>query len=204
MFQICKLIAIDFHSTFPPYFGSQLVNWLVANIFQNIFFCVQQKKETHPVATWAGLNNDQIFILGYSIPLNLYECLFQAFKWDHRPGLQTVMVLQNWDYYRNPQHKQCKWPQAPPVIGTTGPHTVYCIRPPWNPILGVEGVRESPSVKITGTGVPNHGGLRSSTFTFMHLADAFIQSDLHCIQVTVLHLTSFCFPWETNPWSWRC
>ncbi len=29
------------------------------------------------------------------------------------------------------------------------------------------------------------------TFTFMHLADAFIQSDLHCIQVTVfLHLTS--------------
>ncbi len=28
------------------------------------------------------------------------------------------------------------------------------------------------------------------TFTFMHLADAFIQSDLHCIQVTVLHLIS--------------
>ncbi len=25
----------------------------------------------------------------------------------------------------------------------------------------------------------------------MHLADAFIQSDLHCIQVTVLHLISF-------------
>ncbi len=24
-----------------------------------------------------------------------------------------------------------------------------------------------------------------NTFTFMHLADAFIQSDLHCIQVTV-------------------
>ncbi len=28
------------------------------------------------------------------------------------------------------------------------------------------------------------------TFTFMHLADAFIQSDLHCIQVTVLHLSA--------------
>ncbi len=28
------------------------------------------------------------------------------------------------------------------------------------------------------------------TFTFMHLADAFIQSDLHCIQVTVLHFIS--------------
>ncbi len=37
------------------------------------------------------------------------------------------------------------------------------------------------------------------TFTFMHLADAFIQSDLHCIQVTVLHLISSCFPWESNP-----
>ncbi len=42
------------------------------------------------------------------------------------------------------------------------------------------------------------------TFTFMHLADAFIQSDLHCIQVTVLHLISSCFPWESNPWSWLC
>ncbi len=37
------------------------------------------------------------------------------------------------------------------------------------------------------------------TFTFMHLADAFIQSDLHCIQVTVLHFLSSCFPWESNP-----
>ncbi len=33
----------------------------------------------------------------------------------------------------------------------------------------------------------------------LHLADAFIQSDLHCIQVTVLHLISSCFPWESNP-----
>ncbi len=38
----------------------------------------------------------------------------------------------------------------------------------------------------------------------MHLADAFIQSDLHCIQVTVLHFIISCFPWESNPWSWRC
>ncbi len=37
------------------------------------------------------------------------------------------------------------------------------------------------------------------TFTFMHLADTFIQSDLHCIQVTVLHFISSCFPWESNP-----
>ncbi len=33
----------------------------------------------------------------------------------------------------------------------------------------------------------------------MHLADAFIQSDLHCIQVTVfLHFISSCFPWESS------
>ncbi len=38
----------------------------------------------------------------------------------------------------------------------------------------------------------------SFTFTFMHLADAFIQSDLHCMQVTVLHFISSCFPWEWN------
>ncbi len=39
----------------------------------------------------------------------------------------------------------------------------------------------------------------SFTFTFMHLADTFIQSDLHCIQVTVLHFIGYCFPWESNP-----
>ncbi len=33
------------------------------------------------------------------------------------------------------------------------------------------------------------------TFTFMHLADAFIQSDLHCIQVTVsTFLSALAFP----------
>ncbi len=33
------------------------------------------------------------------------------------------------------------------------------------------------------------------TFTFMHLADAFIQSDLHCIQVTVFtFLSTLAFP----------
>ncbi len=33
------------------------------------------------------------------------------------------------------------------------------------------------------------------TFTFMHLADAFLQSDLHCIQVTVFtFLSTLAFP----------
>ncbi len=44
-----------------------------------------------------------------------------------------------------------------------------------------------------------HRVFQPFTFTFMHLADAFIQSDLHCIQVTILHLISSCFPWELNP-----
>ncbi len=35
--------------------------------------------------------------------------------------------------------------------------------------------------------------LTTFTFTFMHLADAFIQSDLHCIQVTVSTFFFFFF-----------
>ncbi len=35
-----------------------------------------------------------------------------------------------------------------------------------------------------------------NTFVFMHLADAFIQSDLQCIQVIIFFM---CVPWELNP-----
>ncbi len=50
-----------------------------------------------------------------------------------------------------------------------------------------------------------------SPFTFMHLADAFIQSDLQYIQVIhvfiqviqVIHV-SMCVPWESNPQPLRC
>ncbi len=41
-----------------------------------------------------------------------------------------------------------------------------------------------------------------TTFTFMHLADAFIQSDFQCIQV--IHLLSVCVPWELSPRPLRC
>ncbi len=38
------------------------------------------------------------------------------------------------------------------------------------------------------------------TFTFMHLADAFIQSDLQCIQaINFFFFISMCVPWELNP-----
>ncbi len=39
------------------------------------------------------------------------------------------------------------------------------------------------------------------TFTFMHLADAFIQSDLQCIQAThcFYFFISMCVLWELNP-----
>ncbi len=39
---------------------------------------------------------------------------------------------------------------------------------------------------------------RLFTFTFMHLADAFIQSDLQCIHA--IHI----FVWESNPQPLRC
>ncbi len=38
------------------------------------------------------------------------------------------------------------------------------------------------------------------TFTFIHLADAFIQSDLLAIHIFV----STCVPWESNPQPLRC
>ncbi len=59
-------------------------------------------------------------------------------------------------------------------------------------------VRNASCVCVRGTGTHDSGVhspseivltaacvLQTHTFTFMHLADAFIQSDLHCIQVTV-------------------
>ncbi len=39
--------------------------------------------------------------------------------------------------------------------------------------------------------------------TFKHLADAFIQSDLQCIQV-IIFFVSMCVPWELNPQPLRC
>ncbi len=41
------------------------------------------------------------------------------------------------------------------------------------------------------------------TFTFMHLSDAFIQSDLLCIQA-IHFFVSTCVPWESNPQPLRC
>ncbi len=37
-----------------------------------------------------------------------------------------------------------------------------------------------------------------SEFIFMHLADAFIQSNLQCIQA-IHFFVSMCVPWESNP-----
>ncbi len=38
----------------------------------------------------------------------------------------------------------------------------------------------------------------------MHLADAFIQSDLQCIQAIHFIFFSMCVPWESNPQPLRC
>ncbi len=42
-----------------------------------------------------------------------------------------------------------------------------------------------------------------NTFTFMHLADAFIQSDLQC-DSGYTFFVSMCVPWESNPQPLRC
>ncbi len=46
---------------------------LVTNILQNMFFCAQENKETHTTWNniWEGVNNDRIFIFGWTIPLNV-------------------------------------------------------------------------------------------------------------------------------------
>ncbi len=41
------------------------------------------------------------------------------------------------------------------------------------------------------------------SFTFMHLGDTFIQSDLQCIQA-IHFLVSTCVPCESNPQPLRC
>ncbi len=47
-------------------------NCLITSILQNIFFCVQHKKETHGgLGLLEGEENyDSIFILGWTIPLS--------------------------------------------------------------------------------------------------------------------------------------
>jgi len=45
------------------------INSLVTDILQNIFFCVQQKKEIHKMETTWGWVNDRIFILKWTNPL---------------------------------------------------------------------------------------------------------------------------------------
>ncbi len=41
--------------------------------------------------------------------------------------------------------------------------------------------------------------ITNHTFTFMHLADAFIQSDLQLHSGYTFFLISMCVPWESNP-----
>ncbi len=43
----------------------------------------------------------------------------------------------------------------------------------------------------------------SNFLFFLHLADAFIQSDLQCIKV-IIFFVSMCVPWESNPQPLRC
>ncbi len=59
--------------------------------------------------------------------------------------------------------------------------------------------RECPRGRPTSLSAPSPSVFSRSTFTFMHLADAFIQSDLQCIQAIQFFFISMCVPWESNP-----
>ncbi len=61
------MVPIDFHSIFPILWKSMAtVNYLVTNILQNIFFCVQQNKETQIYRF-----SDKI-TFGWTIPLSIF------------------------------------------------------------------------------------------------------------------------------------
>ncbi len=54
---------------------------------------------------------------------------------------------------------------------------------------------------------PYMGTRKGDTFTFMHLAHAFIQSDLQYtfrLYNFVIFFVSMCVPWELNPQHLRC
>lgn len=49
---------------------------------------------------------------------------------------------------------------------------------------------------------PFEPSTHQSTFTHIHLTDAFIQSDLHCV---ILHICfQVCESLKSYPWPWRC
>ncbi len=52
--------------------------------------------------------------------------------------------------------------------------------------------------KITNISISNYFYKYCCSFTLMHLADAFIQSNLQCIQVIIVFV-SMCVLWELNP-----
>jgi len=57
------MLAIDFHGIFfLPWKSMATVNFLISNIFLNILFCVQQKKETH-----TELEHDEKMMIEFSL-----------------------------------------------------------------------------------------------------------------------------------------
>ncbi len=64
------MVAIDFHSMEKKYLEviGYTVNCLVTSNLQNIFFSVQQLKESGTSGKW--VNGDRLFIWGWTIPLN--------------------------------------------------------------------------------------------------------------------------------------
>ncbi len=73
-------------------------NCLITNIFQNIFFCVKQKNETHTVLEQLeGEEIITIFIFGWTIPLRMM-ILYEYGTWS--TGLSAdclLLFIINWN-----------------------------------------------------------------------------------------------------------
>ncbi len=66
------------------------------------------------------------------------------------------------------------------------------------PLLGNFKGLLHPKMKILSLFTYQNGAMVMRRFTFMHLADAFIQSDSQCIQAIYIFFVSLCVPLELN------
>ncbi len=72
-------------------------NCLITNIFQNIFFCVKQKKETHTVLEQLeGEEIITILIFGWTIPLRMM-ILYEYGTWSTGFISWLLLFIINWN-----------------------------------------------------------------------------------------------------------
>ncbi len=96
-------------------------------------------------------------------PIVLYVCIFYPCSWDRSVHVDIHLEWCNLSTVENPENSASSTKSAWCIIGLNG--------------LWFADVRKTSNVL---------------SFTFMHLADAFIQSDLQCTQA--IHFCQYVFP----------